>query len=103
MLASGSTAVEVAHKLGMRAETLTRWKKLPEFQKRFEQVAEELQHDMHHRLNGLVDASISRLKSELGTIYSDPKRIQTALNVLKLLGTGRITPQTGPNRLENDP
>jgi len=86
LLAGGATAVEVAQILKMRRETLSRWKKIPEFAQKLEQVMTQIRDGMQHRLTGLADASISALKAELGRYQSDPKRIQTALNVLRLLG-----------------
>jgi len=92
LLAGGATAVEVAQLLKMRRETLSRWKKIPEFAQKLEQVMTQIRDGMQHRLTGLADASISALKTELVRYQSDPKRIQTALNVLRLLGIAQKPP-----------
>jgi len=85
LLAGGASATEVAKVLKLRRETLSRWKKLPVFVEETERVAADLREGMKHRLDSLVDHSITTLKSELARYQSDPKRVQTALNVLKLL------------------
>ena len=87
MLAHGMKTIEIAAHLGLRRETLSRWKRIPHFKAEFERLMHTVREDMGHRLTHLVDASISTVHAELGRIEPDPKRIQTALNVLKLLGT----------------
>ena len=96
LMVKGLTNIEIAAQLKMRRETLSRWKKKPEFAKKFDQVMEEFRLGMQHRLANLIDASITTVRSEL-SYSNDPKRIQTALGVLKLLGIDRILPPNDPN------
>ena len=101
-LAQGCTLVDVSHALKLRRETLSRWKKKPEFNAKFEQIMAELREGMRHRLVHLIDASISA--AEAGLSYSDdPKRTQAALNVLKLLGIGRILLPDVSEKSPNEP
>ena len=88
-LAQGLSAIEVGKRLQLRRETLSRWKKIPEFNLEFERVMAEIRDDMHHRLTHLVDRSISTVSYGMASDYCDPRRLRAALNVLKLLGIER--------------
>ena len=101
LLARGMSNNDVVKALKIRRETLWRWKKLPEFAKNFEHVMEELRTGMQHRLSYMIDASITAVQSELA-YPSDPKRIQTALNVIKLLGISHILYRNDAKTPPND-
>lgn len=94
LLAAGGVVMDIARELKLRRETLSRWKKIPEFQQEIEKVTEEWRDSMRQRLLILAETSINTLKSDLEQYKGDPKRIQTALNVLKSLG---IAPEPPPN------
>jgi hypothetical protein len=89
MLAAGATASEIANALMIRRETLLRWRKKEPFADKLSVVMREMEQGLHNRLTALMDTSITALKKELGSSYGDPKRVQTALNVLKLFEADR--------------
>jgi hypothetical protein len=100
LLAGGATTIQVGKRLKLRRETLSRWKQIPEFTKEFERVMDEVRGDMQHRLTHLVEESISAVTHGINNNYCEPKRLQTAFSVLKLLGIERIIP---PNTPANKP
>lgn len=95
LMARGYSLQEVSRQLKLRRETLSRWKKKPEFQAYFEEMMAQQRATWQQRLEVLVDDSIQRVQTEL-RIPSDPKRIHAALNVLKMVGIGRIVHPDGP-------
>ncbi|MDE3060440.1 MAG: hypothetical protein KGJ06_05465 [Pseudomonadota bacterium] len=103
LLARGLTAVEVARRLRLRRETLSRWKKIPEFAALFEKVMTEQRDSMKHRLTQLIDASITTMTESVKLEHCTPNRFQAAFSVLKLLGIeqaiapGAATPDKNPS------
>jgi hypothetical protein len=102
MLASGATVREVASQLKMHRETLSRWQRQPVFTHKLEQVMREAEEGMKTRLISLMDTSISALTKGITSTYSDPKHIQMALNVLKLLGNARELDPNDPKQTQTD-
>ena len=93
LMARGHSVQEVSRQLRLRRETLSRWKRKPEFKAHFEQLMAQQREDVRYRLQLLVDESISAVSYGMQSNYSDPKRLQVALNVLKLLGIDRVIRQ----------
>ena len=90
LLAEGKMTIEVGKAMKLRRETLSRWKRIPEFQLELERIMQEMCDDMKHRLTRLVSESISSVSRGLNGVYTDPKRLQTSFSVLKLLGIDRM-------------
>lgn len=62
---------------------------------------EQVREDMHHRLLKLVDDAITAIRTSLQSSYSDPKRLQAYLNVLKLVGFERVLHTTATTASRN--
>jgi hypothetical protein len=103
LLVQGHSAIEVANRLRMRRETLSCWKKIPEFNLEFERVMTEIRDDMRHRLTHLVDRSISTVSYGMASDYCDPRRLRAALSVLKLLGIERAVLPSAPKNDQSGP
>lgn len=86
LLMRGETAQTVARMLKLRRETLSRWKKNPDFNREIEKVSNEMRSDFQLRLMHLVDASITAIDYELISAECDSKRIQMAMNIIKMFG-----------------
>ena len=99
LLASGEKATVIARELKLRRETLSRWKRLPEFMAEIDKVMAETQERMRYRLLQLAEASISAMRMEVSSGDGDPKRVVAAMNVLKLLGMERLAL---PDAVDND-
>ncbi len=103
LLAGGMTTIEASRHLGLRRETLSRWKQIPEFHTEIERVTQELCFNMRHRLLGLVDDSIAAVKKEFFAYKCDPKRIQMALNLFEMLGIHRVMMPDASEKEEKPP
>ncbi len=90
MLSQGLSARYVAATIKVRPETLSRWKRLPEFKLEIEKFMQEERNESRHKLACLADASISAIWSELHDNSSGSKRLRAALNVLNLVANERI-------------
>lgn len=90
MLARGCVQDEIRVRLKLRRTTLERWRVLPEFVQEIARAVGETREATQQRLSILFDASVAAMKQELARTECNPKRIQTALSVLKLLGVEQI-------------
>jgi hypothetical protein len=89
-LATGAKGTEIAARFKMRPETLSRWKRIPEFRSEVERFMDQERAAMHYRLTHLSRAAVAAIWSELYDSGSDTKRIQVALNVLRIIGLDNI-------------
>ena len=89
LMLEGLKHIEVSRALGLRRETLWRWRQLPAVRARA----------MRQRMIVLANSCITAIEAQLTRRYDeicDWKRIDTALNALKLLGYERETPPFSP-------
>jgi hypothetical protein len=94
LLAQGCSTIEVAKKLKLRRETLTRWKQIPRFRVEYQLVALSVREDLRQRLVRLADTAIGRIMAELDEpLCFTGKEVKASLDVLKLLGIGPETVQ----------
>jgi hypothetical protein len=106
LLVSGKRGVEIAQILKMRPETLSAWKKIPEFNKLIEKLTDDHHTAMQHQLGRLAEAAITSILAELNRHCDHERQIKVALNVLSMLGIDRIVLPTEvvddqKNTLEN--
>ena len=90
LLATGLSGVEVARRLKLRPETLSRWKQIAAFRKEIEYVMQDTHEALRFKLTHLAEASVSAVWSELHNYSHDSKRLTAALNVIKLLGIEQV-------------
>lgn len=85
LLARGHCNDEVIKTMGLQRGTLSRWRRIPEFNQELDRLMIEVHDDMRHHMLHLANASILAAKNQLLRYQSDPKVIQAALNVFKLV------------------
>ena len=85
LLVLGYTHENVAHRLKLRRETISRWKRQPEFNDFFQNIINESCAGLEQRIFSLADDSIGRIKNEL-RYEANTKAIDAALNILDRLG-----------------
>jgi len=90
LLAAGATTIEAGKALKLRRETLSRWKQIPDFVMEFDKVMEEQRESMNHRLTHLAGDSIDTVSKEIKSGEYAWRRLETALNMLKLFDVGKI-------------
>jgi KaiC/GvpD/RAD55 family RecA-like ATPase len=84
-LVRGDSTSTISIYLKLRRETLSRWRQIPEFIMEYERVLAEAKARLQTSIEDILDTSMIALKQEINRYESDPKRIQTLLNVIKAL------------------
>ena len=88
LIAYGESIGYAASKVEVRRETMSRWKKRPLFIKEVEKVMEEQRQNLKQRFDRVAESAVEMLLRQLHYNDPDPKCIQTALDVIKIFGTG---------------
>ena len=82
LVAQGVSGKNVAKKIQVTEETVSRWKKLPEFQAEVNALLKECRDETQHKLRSLVNTALEVIKDELDDKNSD-QRITIALKILQ--------------------
>jgi transposase len=82
LVAQGVSGKNVAKKIQVTEETVSRWKKLPEFQAEVNALLKECRDETQHKLRSLVNTALEVIKDELENKNSD-QRITIALKILQ--------------------
>ncbi len=85
LLVLGYTTEEIAREMKMRRETLSRWRKIPEFIQEYQEVLVEAKARLQTSIEDIFNESLIAMRRELKSYNSDPKRIEVILNVIKTL------------------
>lgn len=85
LLVSGHSIFEITRSLKLRRETLWKWKKIPEFKEEYERIITETKSYLQTSIEDVFQESLRAMKQELKRYESDPKRLETLLNVIKTL------------------
>jgi transposase len=82
LVAQGVSGKDIASRLKVAKETISRWKKLPEFEAEVNQLLKECREETQHKLRSIVHQSLEIIKSELENDTST-LRINLALKILQ--------------------
>ena len=82
LVAQGVSGKDIANKLNVAKETISRWRKLPEFQAEVNALLKECRDETQHKLRSLVNTALEVVKDELENKNSD-QRITIALKLLQ--------------------
>jgi len=99
-LAQGDSGKQISIWLGLRTETLSRWKKIPEFSQLIDKFMADEEIAVRHRITHLANASVSALWSELHDKSHGTKRVNAALKLLTMVSKRNIL---APHRADNAP
>ncbi len=88
-LARGVAGGVVAKRLGVRRETVSRWKKIPLFQQEVLRLGEEHRQVMALQMAGLLHSSVEVIEHTLLHAQGD-KRLQTAMGIIQQIGIERF-------------
>ena len=86
LLTSGKTCSAVAAELGVTRETISRWKRKPEFNQRLELSLEEVRDMARARISAMMDGALGVLESNLSATQSSEIRTRTAIKIMELFG-----------------
>lgn len=88
-LAGGLTSMEVAERLGITRETISRWRKDTEFYNELNSVITELYNHTQYNMNALASHAVSAIREALLNDTYSEKRARIAISTLKLLESSR--------------
>ena len=91
----------VAKKIQVTEETVSRWKKLPEFQAEVNALLKECRDETQHKLRSLVNTALEVVKDELENKNSE-QRITIALKILQNMKLNTyLYEEIGSSKAEN--
>ena len=101
LVAQGVSGKNVAKKIQVTEETVSRWKKLPEFQAEVNALLKECRDETQHKLRSLVNIALEVIKDELENSNSD-QRITIALKILQNMKLNTyLYEEIGSSKAEN--
>ena len=101
LVAQGVSGKNVAKKIQVTEETVSRWKKLPEFQAEVNALLKECREETQHKLRSLVNTALEVVKDELDNKNSD-QRITIALKILQNMKLNTyLYEEIGSSKAEN--
>ena len=101
LVAQGVSGKNVAQKIQVTEETVSRWKKLPEFQAEVNALLKECRDETQHKLRSLVNTALEVVKDELENKNSD-QRITIALKILQNMKLNTyLYEEIGSSKAEN--
>ena len=101
LVAQGVSGKNVAKKIQVTEETVSRWKKLPEFQAEVNALLKECRDETQHKLRSLVNTALEVIKGELENKHSD-QRITIALKILQNMKLNTyLYEEIGSSKAEN--
>ena len=101
LVAQGVSGKNVAKKIQVTEETVSRWKKLPEIQAEVNALLKECRDETQHKLRSLVNTALEVVKDELENKNSD-QRITIALKILQNMKLNTyLYEEIGSSKAEN--
>ena len=101
LVAQGVSGKNVAKKIQVTEETVSRWKKLPEFQAEVNALLKECREETQHKLRSLVNTALEVIKDELENKNSD-QQITIALKILQNMKLNTyLYEEIGSSKAEN--
>lgn len=89
LAAQGCTGRAIAEALGVRQETVSRWRKLPAWQAALDAMLAEARSALSGRLMDMSEAALDRLERLLDYPHDAGVRLRAAVAVLQLAGVAR--------------
>ena len=92
LIASGARLRVVVETLGIRRETLWRWRQMPEFKRVYQERQALLRAEMAEQMGEVMRMALAALERDLARV-DDPKRmnpLETAFSVLKLMQPSQL-------------
>jgi len=101
LVAQGVSGKNVAKKIQVTEETVSRWKKLPEFQAEVNALLKECRDETQHKLRSLVNIALEVVREDLENTNSE-QRLVTALKIIQNMKLNTyLYEEIGPSKAEN--
>ena len=101
LVAQGVSGKNVAKKIQVTEETVSRWKKLPEFQAEVNKLLKEYREETQHKLRSLTNIALEVVREDLENTNSE-QRLATALKIIQNMKLNTyLYEEIGPSKAEN--
>jgi transposase len=101
LVAQGVSGKDIANKLNVAKETVSRWKKTPEFQAEVNKLLKEYREETQHKLRSLVNMALEVVREDLENANSE-QRLTTALKIIQNMKLNtHLYEEIGPSKAEN--
>ena len=98
LAAAGWSGVNIAAELGIRPETVSRWRKLPAWQAAVDAITGEVRAEISGRIMELSQAALDELAELIHYKYDSSLRLRACIAMLQLSGAGRVVASKGGER-----
>ena len=95
LAAAGWSGVDIGSELGVRPETVSRWKRLPAWQAAYDAIVAEVRGELEASLTELAGKALSELEALLGYDYDPSIRLRASVALLNMAGVGRVQQTRG--------
>ena len=101
LVAQGVSGKDIANKLNVAKETISRWKKIPEFQAEVNKLLKEYREETQHKLRSLINIALEVVREDLENTNSE-QRLATALKIIQNMKLNTyLGEEIGPSKAEN--
>ena len=101
LVARGVSGKDIANKLNVAKETISRWKKIPEFQAEVNKLLKEYREETQHKLRSLINIALEVVREDLENTNSE-QRLATALKIIQNMKLNTyLSEEIGPSKAEN--
>ncbi|MEA3277969.1 MAG: helix-turn-helix domain-containing protein [Pseudomonadota bacterium] len=91
LAAAGWRGVDIAEQLDVAPETVSRWRKKPEYVAAIEAILSEARLEVAGRMADLTDKALDVIEDTLDYKYDRRIKLRAAIALLQLSGVGRVT------------
>ena len=98
LAAAGWSGVNIAEHLGVRPETVSRWRRLPSWQAAVDAIVGEVRAEIGGRIMELSQAALDELAELIHYKYDSSLRLRACIALLQLSGAGRVVASKSSER-----
>lgn len=99
LAAAGWSGVNIADEVGVRPETVSRWRKLPAYRAAIDAILSEAHAEISGRVMELSALALDELESLVTYRHAPAIRLRASIEMLRLAGVGRVmSSSTRPGR-----
>jgi hypothetical protein len=102
LAATGWRGVDIAEHLGVAQETVSRWRKKPEYVAAIEVILSEARLEVAGRMADLTDKALDVIEGTLDCKYDRRVSFEPPSRLLQLSGVGRATSSRSGQQRPND-
>ena len=95
LAAAGWSGADIAHELGIRPATVSRWRRLPAWQAAHDAIVAEVRGELEASLTELASKALVELEALLGYGYNPSIRLRASIALLQMAGVGRVQQSRG--------